>query len=1302
MRSGTVITSAGNYIDTLRSISGCDSLLTFAKVSVATLKKDSITALICVGSAYKLPSGKTVNVTGIYTDTLKYSGGCDSLILTVNLNVYNPEKTTVAASFCSGKSYTLPSGKTVSAAGKYLDTLRSKLNECDSAIITTNLSFIAAKTQNITAFVCTGDNYILPSGKSVRLKGIYIDTLRTSSGCDSLISTITLSIDTVAKASHIVSICEGQKYTMPSGLIIDKQGTYTDTLKNIRGCDSLITSVKLNLAVLKKDSFLVLICSGKSYKLPSGKLVNTAGIFIDTLRYAGGCDSVLYFISVNLYHAGKSTVNASICSGMAYTLPSGKSVSVAGKYVDTLRSKLTGCDSAIITTNLSLIPALVKSFNATVCGGSAYLLPSGKFVTAAGIYVDTLRTALGCDSVINTITLSIDEKTLVSKEATICAGSQYITPSGIVLEKAGIFKDTLRNIRGCDSLIMTIKISITAVAQKQLAATICAGNSYQLPSGKLVSNQNLYMDTLRYKAGCDSVVYSIALTVFEPRKESREEAICTGNSYLMPSGKMVNSAGKHLDTLKNKLGCDSILYNITIRLVPVVKKAIAVSICAGNSYLLPSGKSVKLAGNYADTLRGAGGCDSIITNIALTVDEVTKKTFSVSVCNGESYRLPSGMLVSKAGTYTDTIKNIRNCDSLISTITLLLKPTSNSNKAVLLCIGQPYLLPSGRSVILPGTYRDTVINSAGCDSIITTTITQRLPLSVTIIGSTDICTGSFTTLKANASGGLGAGYQYSWSVAGATGNELIIAPTGLTRIVVTVTDGCSIAAAKDTVDINPIPTPEPAFTVPAFTGCAPYRVLFSNNSKAVSGSKAHWNFGTGIAADTSISYNPTFSFTKPGVYKVRLTITTASGCAASTESTINVIAKPTVSISGPDAICIGSPAQFNANAAGDVKNWKWDFGNGRTSQTQKPDPQLYTAAGAYKIMLTGIADQACPDTAYFTVTVNPAPVVSLNYRETKICLGQSIQLAAAGGSKYSWSPSTGLSAVSIANPVAAPTQDMLYRVTVSSVAGCSSVDSVRVNVTQPFVMTVSDDAKICAGEEVKLLASGAVKYIWTPATSLNNATIADPVAKPYITTAYTVTGFGKDECFITEKQVTITVIPLPVVQPGRDTSVYGGSSFPIHLNVSSDVTQYSWSPSTYLSCTNCAAPVASPRENIIYKVTVANAEGCRASDELSITLACSDAQVFIPNTFTPNHDGANDVFYPRGKGIKTVKRIRIFNRWGELVFEKKDFNIDDKGAGWDGVYKGEKLGSGVFVYAMQMVCDNGQLIDKSGSIMLVR
>ena len=135
---------------------------------------------------------------------------------------------------------------------------------------------------------------------------------------------------------------------------------------------------------------------------------------------------------------------------------------------------------------------------------------------------------------------------------------------------------------------------------------------------------------------------------------------------------------------------------------------------------------------------------------------------------------------------------------------------------------------------------------------------------------------------------------------------------------------------------------------------------------------------------------------------------------------------------------------------------------------------------------------------------------------------------------------------------------------------------------------------------------------------------------------------------------------------------------------------------------NCAEPVMSPKQTTRYEEKVFTKSGCSAADYITVQVLCNDGSLFIPNTFSPNNDGANDIFYVRGSGVFKIKTLRIFSRWGEVVFEKSNLNANDASTGWDGTFKGKKLTPDVFVYTVDIICDNNTILTYKGNVALIQ
>jgi gliding motility-associated-like protein len=143
-------------------------------------------------------------------------------------------------------------------------------------------------------------------------------------------------------------------------------------------------------------------------------------------------------------------------------------------------------------------------------------------------------------------------------------------------------------------------------------------------------------------------------------------------------------------------------------------------------------------------------------------------------------------------------------------------------------------------------------------------------------------------------------------------------------------------------------------------------------------------------------------------------------------------------------------------------------------------------------------------------------------------------------------------------------------------------------------------------------------------------------------------------------------------------------------------------PSLGLDCTTCPTPQLRAQQTQLYRVMVRNEGGCTAFDDLTVTVTCGGGNVFLPNTFSPNGDGMNDVFYPRGTGISGIKSLRVYNRWGQVVFERLNVKANNPLEGWDGTIRGVKAPSDVYVYTCEVICINNEVVPLKGDITLIQ
>lgn len=526
----------------------------------------------------------------------------------------------------------------------------------------------------------------------------------------------------------------------------------------------------------------------------------------------------------------------------------------------------------------------------------------------------------------------------------------------------------------------------------------------------------------------------------------------------------------------------------------------------------------------------------------------------------------------------------------------------------------------------------------------------------------------------------------------------------LPQLVVVDSGGCRVPVVNpDTIVVYGVDAKYAANRVQGVCDSTLYNFIDSSNALYDEVLSYKWKFGDG---DSSELENPSHYYTVPSIYNTTLNILTKNGCENSYAMPLDVSIDSTVQISAdiPDNACVNALVPFSAGPVSNLSDsltWHWNLGDGTTS-INKDTIHAFAGANTYNVFVTATTVAGCTDTVSKQIRIDPLPLVDAGI-DSFICLGQSITLNASGASTYNWMDDASLSCTNCEAPVANPETNTTYYLSGTNNFGCSAIDSVNITVKQPADVFLTAPDTICVGTTIQLSATGAELYNWQPASSVSNSTDSVTSSTPSSTTLFTVIGKDSKGCFSDTASATVHVFPYPALQiTDSVVTVNAGDSYQVSLQSSPDVITWQWYPLNDISCTICPQPVIKPMHDETYTVTAKNIAGCSAEQHITITVLCKDQNLFIPNTFSPNGDGMNDIFYPRGKGLFVIKSFRIFNRWGAMVFQENNFPPNQQSYGWNGKYRGNALPPDVYVYVIEVMCSNGVVLSSKGNVTLLR
>ena len=461
-----------------------------------------------------------------------------------------------------------------------------------------------------------------------------------------------------------------------------------------------------------------------------------------------------------------------------------------------------------------------------------------------------------------------------------------------------------------------------------------------------------------------------------------------------------------------------------------------------------------------------------------------------------------------------------------------------------------------------------------------------------------------------------------------------------------------------------------------------------------------------IFSNDSVSnqQDPTLILTESQVLETSLIIYSDDGCI---DTLVQEFPVDLIEVNIQDSLAFCQGDTLFLNPGGDttyVYNWSPTIA---LNDPQSPNPIANPiTTTSYNVTVTDFSQDTCSIVRSVTVVVPPLIELEIS-NDTSLCepsleiMAQSTQAI-----NYEWSESSSFNTIfGMEDTVLVmPDRPSVYYVRVTDAFACQKIDSVIVYGSAIDVL-LDDVATVCVGDSLHLTANNLhpeddLSYFWTPADAIiAGGNTATAIVSPVVSTEYYLYASNQFGC---EYKDTVHInifnyVPPLTVDADPDTIIIGQSS---QLSSTIDTMyNYTWSPASTLNNPNISNPLATPEISTLYNLHIETAQGCSNNAALFVVVLhpeCDDPFIFLPNAFTPNGDGENDVLFVNGNNIDKLY-LAIYNRWGEKVFE-----TNDKDKGWDGRYKGAELSPDIFGFYLKVSCFNGVEYFKKGNISLLR
>jgi gliding motility-associated-like protein len=602
----------------------------------------------------------------------------------------------------------------------------------------------------------------------------------------------------------------------------------------------------------------------------------------------------------------------------------------------------------------------------------------------------------------------------------------------------------------------------------------------------------------------------------------------------------------------------------------------------------------------------------------------------------------------------------------------------------------------------------TVIGTDGCVEV----QTQQVRIGSKPLAAftyLDSCVTNQIQFNSTASATVGSINQWYWDFdngsTATSSNPVTSYPSGgikNIRLAVTSTEGC----LSDTL-VQPIKIWERPNTDFTFTDsvCLGTPMQFFDNTVSPSGPVTAWLWQ--IDGQNFTTQNLTYTFTTAGSHTVThgASATGSAGCMGLQPKTVFVVAKPIAAFTIAPLLCQAAPIAFTDSSyttdGTTLQQWQWFTGSGQSSLVQNPN-FIFANAGNDTIKLIVQNNRGCySDTVKKAIAINPKPVAKLGITgslcsDKPLLFSDSTTIANGSITGWYWQFSNGANSTQQNTTQNFPAGPQLAQLAVTSSAGCKS-DTASLGFTvkpKPLVNFSFNNG--CVKDTIRFGATANTPinaWVW----NYGDGAIGSTQQTNYvygIAGTYPITLYVRDTagCFSDTLKRDI-IISGTNASAGVDVVAAEGQ--PVQMQAGGGIL-YQWTPTTGLSNPAIANPIATLSQTTTYTVTAYTAQGCSSSDQVTV-FVYKGPDIYVPNAFSPNGDGRNDVFRAIPVGITQFESLSVFNRYGQKIFFTTNASF-----GWDGTWQGKKQGQGTYVWMVSGIDFRGQKIFKKGTVLLIR